>query len=47
MSGRDFGEHLANLAADGEDVSAPVPYKRRIKGETRPDEEEHEENADE
>lgn len=24
----DFGEHLANLAADGCDVSAPVPYRR-------------------
>lgn len=25
--GDDFGEHLADMAADGYDVAAPVPYR--------------------
>jgi len=24
----DFGEHLADMAASGDDLSAPVPYRR-------------------
>jgi len=26
---KDFGEYLADLAADGEDITAPVPIRTR------------------
>lgn len=42
----DFDEHLAHLAADGEDLDAPVPRKRKTKPDSYFYEDEHEEEYD-
>lgn len=35
--GGDFGEHLADMAASGYDITAPVPYRPRRPAQIKPE----------
>lgn len=37
IRGGDFGEHMADMAASGYDITAPVPYRPRRQAKIEPE----------